>query len=526
MTTRSLLLTATNAAGSAQASTSVLIADAPPPDPGAEDPALIYDGTNGITGTHLYARLTPWRNKGGDWLDADNVAQGSKPFGETLLATNQAGPFTVDVTSLVKQGGEPQLCLRPFNTSAMGAIFQFKSRETGQGPVLKVTYDDDELATIPVMYDSECNPSTAYETGAATTITVGSNGAYLRFPQPIKPVKQAMLVLNGTINTGGKLRIFKFALHRAPPPTETFTLKDDPRVFYETEAFDGPETPLFLQAQLFGATASNPTYKNPNLVVDIGGGQKAFQATFDPASNSVLSASLAFPDFEEADEAAVEFDIRLMPDMVDGIADAFKLFAGFAASTKNDDDYFSQWTKRASDPPAWAMKNIPGRAGSMIAGNSGARAHGDDGWSHRFDCFDTPPYPHPLHKRWLLTQYTYWPGQSDAFGDQWSWNLNNSMLLTNEWYTITERMKINTCLATNYQQDAEFDGYINNHLAIRRRNYYLRTTDTPIIAKPPYNVKSKLAIGRIWIATYHGGTAHALSRCSFQIRNFRAAKFA
>src|SRR5262245_8482667 len=53
----------------------------PPPAPppasmppaGYEDPALIYDGTGGITGTHLYATLLPWKNPLGDWFDADGV---------------------------------------------------------------------------------------------------------------------------------------------------------------------------------------------------------------------------------------------------------------------------------------------------------------------------------------------------------------------------------------------------------------------------------------------------------------------
>ena len=123
-------------------------------------------------------------------------------------------------------------------------------------------------------------------------------------------------------------------------------------------------------------------------------------------------------------------------------------------------------------------------------------------------------------------QYVYWPGQYDFYGDPWSWSLTQGSLQVGEWYTITHRCKVNTCVGTVYQQDAEFDGYINHALAVRKRGFYQRTTDTPLIALPPYNVRSKLAIGRIWLNTYHGGTSVPLARCSFQVRNFRAAKFA
>jgi hypothetical protein len=123
-------------------------------------------------------------------------------------------------------------------------------------------------------------------------------------------------------------------------------------------------------------------------------------------------------------------------------------------------------------------------------------------------------------------QYVYWPGQFDFYGDPWEWGLQNRSLQAGEWYTITQRCKVNTCVGTDFKKDAEFDGYINQKLALRKRGFYQRTTDRPLIALPPYNVRSKLAIGRIWLNTYHGETALPLARCSFQVRNFRAAKFA
>ena len=488
----------------------------PPPTPTAlEDPALIFDGPGGITGTHLYQTLQPWKNRGGDWLDADGVPQGPKAFGEVLLATGQTGQVVVDVTSLVVQGGEPSLVLRAIPTSGMGPIFSFSARESGSDPKLAVTYTDGTTDSIPVMYDAECNTSTAYSLGGNPVMNMSGSNAYLRFPAPRMTVRSAKLVMNASINTGGKLGVYKFALFRDPKPTDTFTLKGDPRVFMETECFD--DAPFYVKTRVFGGPApSIPDDWQQRAIVAVEGGGRALQVTFDPRGSSALNASVCFPKFDEADEAAWEFDIRLMPDMLTGLADGIKLFAGCSSSTKNDDAYFSNW----------AGTKTPGRCGTLLAGNGGSKAHGNDGWSHRWDLWNTPAAPHPLHGRFLPMQYAYWPGQSDFYGDPWSWTLTHGSLQVGTWYTISQRCKVNTCVGTNFQQDAEFDGYINHALAVRKRGYYQRTTDTPLIALPPYNVRSKLAIGRIWLNAYHGGTSVPKARCSFQVRNFRVAKFA
>jgi len=456
----------------------------------------------------------PWKNPGGDWLDADGVGQGDRPFAEALLRTGQSGEISVDVTRLVVQGREPSLVLRALANSSMAPIFFFSSRESGQGPRLVVTYVDGATDSIPVMYDTECNLSTAYVIGSKTSMMVAGSNAYLRFPAPTRPVASAKLVLTGSINTGGRLGIYKFALFRDPPPTDTLTLKGDPRVFLETECFD--DAPFYIRTKIFGGPPpSIPDDLHQRAVVDVEGG-RALQVTFDPRANSALSASVCFPNFDEADEAAWEFDIRLLPDLLTGLADGVKLFAGCSSSTKNDDAYFS----------AWAHTNTPGRCGTLLAGNGGSKAHGNDGWSHRWDLWNTPPAPHPLYGRFMPMQYAYWPGQADFYGDPWTWGLQGQSLIAGEWYTITQRCKVNTCVGTDFKKDAEFDGYVNHKLALRHRDFYQRTTDTPLIALPPYNVRSKLAIGRIWLNTYHGGTVAPLARCSFQVRNFRAAKFA
>jgi hypothetical protein len=487
--------------------------------PGYEDPIVIYDGKLGITGTNLYATLLPWKNPLGDWFDALGVAQGTKPFGQATVATNQTAPVTINVTSLVTLGGEPSLVLRVPASGAFAPMLVFRSRESGSGPRLAVTYTDGTTGSIPVMYDADCNLSTAYELGSRPTLTLTPSGSnvYLRFPKPAKTVASATLVLQvDRIPQGGQIAVYRFALHRDPVPADRFTLKGDPRVFLETESFE--DAPFYLRAQIFGDVPHSyliDTY-HQRAAVDVEGGGRALQVTFDPRVNAALTASVCFPNFDEANEAAWEFDIRLMPDMLGGLQDGIKCFAGCSSSTKNDDAYFA----------TWSGTRTPGRCGTLLAGNGGAKAHGYDGWSMRWDAWNSPPAPHPLHGRFMPMQYVYWPEQIDFYGDPWSWRLNRASLQAGQWYTITQRAKVNSCVGTDWEPDAELDGYIDHVPALRRRGFYLRTTDTPLIAKPPYNVRSKLAIGRIWLNTYHGGTSLPLARCSLQVRNFRAAKFA
>jgi hypothetical protein len=479
------------------------------------DPLLIYDGADGITKDWLYKDRIPWANILGDWLDADGVQQGSKGFGGATIGLGETGTVSINVTALVEQGIEPQIAL----VAAAGRLnVVFNSRESGTiGPVLKVTYTDGTIDTIPVMYDVYTDPSTVYALGADTVLRVSAtNRSYLRFRAPTKSVASAGLILSiKNVYDAGSVEVMRFACHRPPLSTAgAFTLAGDPRVFFQTQAFE--DAPLWTRASIFGNALHGmfDVYKQRAVVPD-GERGKALQLTFDPGTNSVGSASVLFPNFDEVDEAAVEFEIKFLPDMLTGLRDGVKLFAGFSSSTKNDDAHYAAWTGSEA-----------GRNGTLLAGNGGAKSHGDDGWSMRLDCLNTPPAPNPLNGRFLLAQYQYWPGQWDYYGDGLLWNLSGVGLEVDKWYRIAQRLKINACVGTAYQKDAEFDGYIDGVLAARRRDFYLRTTDAPKISKPPYNVRSRLAIGRIWLNTYHGGTSLPRARCSFLIRNFRAAVFA
>jgi hypothetical protein len=473
----------------------------------------------GISSSFLYQSWLPWKNnKTGDWTDAAGVAQGTTPFAQFSVATGATGSTAADVTSLLKQS-IAGIVLRGLG----GATVVCNARESGSGPV--IAYDTPGgIVTGKCAADAECNPSTAYEMGSNPTWKVSSaNGIYLSFPAPPPGWTKATLILPlNQVWTGGKINVYKFAWGGIsyPGPSDTLSLKGDPRVFLETQSFE--DLPPFIAAMVFGTANSPDVYKQRNVVdTEVG---RALQVTFDPHVNGALTAAIPFPNGDEADEAAWEFEARFLPDMISGLTQGFKFFAGASSSTKPDDAYY-----------ATTWKTQVGRAGTLLAGNGGAKSHGNDGWSTRFDMFAPPTDPnHPLAGHFAPMQYCYWPEQSSFYGDPHLWNGAGFTPAVNEWHRYSMRLKCNTCVGTNFSKDAELDCYLDGVLAHRWRGFYLRTTDDPLIMHAPanigpdgktYDVKSKLRIGRIWLNSYHGGLAFPASRCSFQVRNLRVAKF-
>lgn len=515
--------------GSASASLTVTVtAQEPAPAPsGAENPLLVYDGSIGLTRDSLYLKLINWQNTGGDWTDSEGTAQGSAPFAQARVVKASADAVRLDATRLVQSfalGEDIQVCVRS------SAIMSFRSRAYASlGPALDVTYTDGTTATLYAVADAECNPSTAYEMGGNPALGLSySVKAYIRFPAAAKQVASATLVLvPNYINETGNVSLYRFALHLDRLQViEPYTPLTD--CFVETEAFRKGTVPYPTYARIAresGVAIPDAAWKQWEWVPVDGG--EALQITFDPRGSSALNSSIPFPGGDEVDEVVWEFDIRMMPDMLTGARDGFKLFAGVSSKTKSDDNYFVNWCK---------TPELLGTFGTLAAGNGGSKANGYDGWSLRFDAWNSPPDGHPMRGRFLPMQYAYHPEQIDYYGDPWSYSGQNTAFVVGQWHTVRQRAKINTVIHTgmgglDVRKDAELDAWLDGLPVLRKRNFRLRTTLWPVIgrmtgspgASPYYCVpRTNLAIGRIWLNAYHGGTTTPLARCSFQVRNFRA----
>lgn len=501
----------------------------PPPVLQPLDLVTIYDGPldlagsppSGISKKSVYQNWLPWKNVGGDWVDANGTPQGTVPFFILTPKTGQIGTIQADVTALIKQ--DTRMLLRGVGQETC----VFYSRGTGKGPV--IIYDTPTgQVTSPCVADDECNPTTEYEQGDSPTLSVTlANGVYISFPAA--PAGWTKATLQLTISreyTGGVINGYKFAWGGLPPlpnATDTLSLKSDPRVFFETPDFT--DVPAYLAAQLFGDPkhSMNLDKYGQRNIVDTPDG-KALQVTFDPRVNAALVASILFPNGDEVDEAAVEFDMRIMPDMLVGLRQGFKCFAGFRTATRPDDAYFSK---------IWGTQ--VGRTGTLAKGNGGAvDREGIYGWSARFDMMKSSAPDHPMYGHFAPMQYVYWPEQVDSFGDARLWNGAGFTPKAGEWHRYTTRLKINTCVGRNFSKDAEYDAFLDGVLTNRWRGFYLRKTDDPMINYAPlnvqekitYDVRSKMKIASIWLNGYHGGLLLPSARCSYQVRNLRIAKFA
>jgi hypothetical protein len=505
------------AAQAALAKANALPADAggspPPPVPAAVDPVLVFDGSSGLTRDGPYgggivwagptsgnvgAWLT-WKNPGGDWLDKDGIAQGPTPFASLDLKVGATGPVALDVTALVVPGVVPQLVLR--GTGSPGV--SFKSRESGGGAVLKVTYADGTADTVPVACDVNTDPSTQNSVGAATTIGVAAlYTAYLRFPAVTKPVASAQLVLDIVrVWSAVTVRVFRFAVHLDAPDPYIVPI-DKP--FFQTEAFERGTIPAYLADSLF----DHDQYKQRNVVneLDANGAVigKTLECRWSRLYPGCVASYIVFPGADgvlgaEVEEVGLEFDIKFLPDYIASLAEVGgKLLGGFMGPTR-------------ADAVAYETKYgiRPGSCGTPLV-DGGLAANGHNGWSLRNGWGSPYAAPHPLAGLIRLQQYAYWAlGQGynspvgNGYGTNWPWSqFGTGACAIDRYYRIRQYLKMNTPGIP----DGVLKVWIDNRLAFSKSDVFLRQP-------PPYDlnsmgVQTQLGCRSIILNQYHGGASH------------------
>lgn len=136
---------------------------------------------------------------------------------------------------------------------------------------------------------------------------------------------------------------------------------------------------------------------------------------------------------------------------------------------------------------------LPGFAGRTdVAGNSGGRVDGTDGWSLRggygINC------PHEArHPQVNITTYAYHADMKGTYGDHWSWGSVDA----GKWICVEQELRVNTPGV----RDGVLRGWINGELRFEKLDVYLR-------GLPPYHSKlgtSQLAIRKWWGTHHHGG---------------------
>lgn len=482
--------------------------DPPPVEPPPAEPPpvagsagiVVFDGSMGTSLEGAYGNLVPWREKGGDWIDAAGIRQGSTPFASTTARPGDA-LVSLDVSPMVRPGQALQVVLR-----ASGNTLQAKSRETGDGARVVYSLLDGSIVTHSALADVEVNATTVAQLGKATTLTMyAKSTVYLRFPEPPPGALGATLQL-ATVKVWGTLTVAAFGVV-APflqRDDSRVTLDGDPRVFFRSEAF---EEPLF--AGLFDERYANRA--KIARVIDTPAG-RALEMTFDPSQQGLLN--LAVPFVPEATEAAFEYDLTVLSSFF--TSDGGKM-PGFSSRTKPDDAYgISQL------PPEW--RGIPpGSMGTLIAGNGGRRVNGHDGWSLRGGHGVRLVPGHPLGDSLMLDTYAYTADMPGLYGESWVWTQYgpDGCLQIGRKHRVYQRLRVNTPGVRDGVLEVRIDG----KLVYLKTNVYLRDGQ-PWAELAALGVQTDGAIGRVWLNMFHGGKKFPPVRAAaFVIRNFKAARF-
>lgn len=456
----------------------------------------LYDGSTGVTCTawNSAAKLT-WRNKGGDWIDANGNAQGSTPFAKTLV-TDQDKTFGVslDVTRLVQSWSSASkyrgVLLGVVPNEPNGTIY-FGSRESSQSPVLTVKYGDGTSVTVKPNGDSHLDCTTSYAKGQTTSLILKSGQKVaLSFDVPRRTdVTSATLQMTTTAQYGstsvGAYQLNQPETGDNVPVQQGIAaaypgdvgIENNPDVLF-VERFGQTN---FYQNSKWGYSSMPSTWTAEVISSDSNGFQNlsgnAYRIRINAGTNFGTGLELKTQKAigYQPEELFFRYNLRFGSNFRD-TADGGKM-PGFASDTGG-------------------------------CGNGGRRCDGTDGWSLRGSFFNSNDPGNPVYPRILLGTYAYHADMPTTYGDHWPWQQNGlGMVEQNRWYSIEQYVKMNTV----GQKNGIIKVWIDGKLAFQKTNLNLRTV-------------SGWPIYKAWIDHYYGGVGTPSHNLGIYIDNIVLAK--
>lgn len=454
----------------------------------------LYDGSTGVTcSAWNSAGKFNWRNKGGDWLDANGSAQGSTPLAKALVSGGGKA-FSFDVTRTVQSWSAASVyrgfMLRVVPNETSGTVY-FGSRESSMAPVLTVTYNDGSSVTVKPHADSHLDCSTVYSKGQSTTLTVSSSlKAALSFDVPRRTdVRSASLKMT-TASSSGTASIGVYQL-RQPETGDNLPvqqgiaaaypgdvgIESNPDVLF-VERF---EQSNFYQSTKWGYSTLPSSWTAETLSSDSNG--------FQPLSNKAYRVRInAGANYGTALELKTQKALGYQPEEL-----YFRYNLRFGSNFRDTAD----------------GGKMPGLSGdTSIAGNGGRETDGTNGWSLRGSFFNTKDPANPIYPRVLLGTYAYHADLGSTYGDHWPWQKNGLGLVEqNRWYSVEQYVKMNTV----GQKNGILKVWIDGKLAYEMYNLNLRTV-------------SGWPIYKAWINHYYGGVGTPSHNLGMYIDNLVLAK--
>ncbi|GIW81264.1 MAG: hypothetical protein KatS3mg105_3071 [Gemmatales bacterium] len=424
------------------------------------------------------AAWLPWRNRLGDWTDAEGKEQGNKPYCSVLIRdTDQTRPIEWNVTDLVRKWVAREAINKGFFLRCIGkrGAIVFASRESknaDERPRLTLTTDRGEVV-LQATADTYLTPSTYRPLGNRTVLRVSDEPEHILLRFDLSQVEKAT-------------RIGKAALR-----------------LYSVKQYGDAEVGVFACAQGEALVTGKPKLglaRRHSNDRQISNHQSVYFAEDFESPQWGKKWSQVAPEKQIAivkDRDGHGFvplqGAALRVEIPKGGNTGLNMLYNFAGLTGREPEevYFRYYLRLGSD---WNQTvsdgKLPGIAGTYNrAGWGGRKSDGTNGWSARGLFARTIPPGNPLAGTTPIGTYGYHADMKGNYGDHWVWYRGyRGYLENNRWYCIEHYVKLNT----PGKADGVLRGWIDGHLAIEKTNVRFRNTP-------------KLKIEQVWMNVYHGG---------------------
>lgn len=417
----------------------------------------------------------PWRNPGGDWIDANGIAQGNKPFSSAPFARSVLVPqiVEIDVKKLLAADG---IALRKDSYGSIAVA----SRESLTPPILRLTLLDGTRiernpiadASLSFLGSGKCQFTPS---GKLQSLYLQKNTAVMAFGRLPDNIVRATLVLTVTSSYGnGTLNAFAMAAPRTSVGTaETLpiSVSPNPGVYYH-ESWESDDwwtrngdtkRPDYLWTQdlgrfhrvhsglWFADGSSTPVPAqgtDGRIQLKRGSGFKGrgLMISYHPTA---LAAGVSAPSV-------------YLPNVIDDRSRSDPDEAWLTYYVKYGKDFFGFTGCEGGKAPG--LSSV-----TTACGNSGSRANGLCGWSLRLSYKLICDPTSPVFGYIRLYMYAYHGLMAGFYGDGWYGN-GEALLELGRWYCIEEHVKVNTPGVA----DGIAQLYVNGKVAVDRRDVYLR----------------------------------------------------
>ena len=445
------------------------------------------EGEGGATrGYSNAAGAIAWENYLGDWADADDVAQGERPFAEVAAASGETR-IEIDVTDLVSRWARGDLRADGFFIRAEGSVSVHSREATDPSlrPALLLDTADGEVSLEPEA-DTYLDGSTYRALGDRSTLSLAR--ALIRFPRASivgVAITRARLLLHVTHISGSPtVRVFACRQPRVVMPVEHGIAADHER---DRGLADHPDVYTFVDFSGDSWTRDDPLWRyRSGVIVDASNEDEvangfepldgpAVRWGFDGGRNGGGNSILAFPVGEQPDEVYSRYYLRagrnFTPTVDGGKMPGFSYRPEGASSSCNGGD---------QDPTG------------LIC------------WSARGHFSRIAPATNPLAGFFHLGYYVYHPERDGSFGDIWAWNIGYDAQITHgRWYSVEEYVRVNSA---PHVADGVLRAWVNGRLVFDKTDVLFRNS-------------LDLHVGEVWYNIYHGGTATAPHDMYFWVDN-------